>query len=366
MSAGVTVDRIAIALTIGLLWTSGAAAGQRWDVEVHAGALVSTNPERGTAALPPSNPPAPGPFQPASSAPPVASWYFGDGARFLTQLLPGRLGLGIVALDPVVQSRFVERRSGGAAGVRIGRALSSRLGVELSIDRAAGQLSILKASSETIKASQASFLTTWNALLSPRPIALEQLGSDATLDDRRGSQLLTTAALLVNVASTSAVKPYVALGAGYIVAQGHEPSATLVGAYRFTFVPPITTVPTFPIEQTDTVTIRSSAKNTMTWLVGGGVKYAVSDHWGVRGDFRDHINRDVVRTSVSTSPTSAPLPAGAGALLTLGFADSPAIVFSNTTAVRSTLSATVIDFRTFTGRGVVNQLDATAGVFFRF
>src|SRR3954447_10858041 len=94
-------------------------AGQTWDVDVHGGPLMSSNPANGTSALPPSS--APIVLIPAANlnAEPVPSWFFGDGAALLTQVSRPRLNAGIVALDPVLESRFVERRSASSIGARI-------------------------------------------------------------------------------------------------------------------------------------------------------------------------------------------------------------------------------------------------------
>ena len=131
----------------------------------------------------------------------------------------------------------------------------------------------------------------------------------------------------------------------------------------FLVAPSLPIVSLIQVDQTDTVTIRSTARNSVSWVVGGGLKYALSERWGVRVDVRDHINRDVIRTTVTAVPASA--SSGSGTL-TLGFASGQFIVFSASQGLRSTLSATVNDFRTFTGTGIVNQVNASAGVYWRF
>jgi hypothetical protein len=356
--------RVMFLALIALPAVRSASAADGWDIELHAGALISTNPAAGTSALPPTVPVVLIPPQRTLAPTPVSSWYFGDGAQLLSQLAPARPGIVIVPLDPVMQSRFVQRQSGGSVGVRVGRRLSSRFSVELAIDRGSGDLTLLPASQDTIKASQASFLTTWNAALSIGPVTLQQLSSDATISGLRTSQLITTGALLVDLLATGDLRPYLAIGAGYIASQGESPSATLVGNYRFQFTPPISSAPLFVIDQTDTVGIRSSASNTVTWVLGGGVKYHLSQHWGVRADVRDHINHDVIRTTISATPASA--SSGSGAL-TLGFFGGQTLVFSsNTPGFPSTLSAPVSDFRTFSGTGLINQVNASAGIFWRF
>jgi hypothetical protein len=347
--------------------TPRAFAGQAWEVEVHGGGLIATNPTQGTISTPPPNAPVPlFPLQPNFTIEPVPSWFFGDGAALVSGALPPRLGAGIASLEPVFTSRFVERRSSGSVGVRIGRSLSQRFGAEFSLDRAGGELAVLPHDIDRVTASEASFLATWNALLGLGPtIGGQVVNADLRADEKRGSQLITIGTLLINVFSSGTVHPYFAAGAGYIDARDGGPSVTLTGNYRFVFpiAPQIPSIALIQVDQTDTVTIRSTAKNAVTGVIGGGLKYALSDRWGVRVDVRDHINRDVVRTAVSAVPASA---SSGGGTLSLGFASGQFLVFSATQGVISTLSASVHDFQTFTGTGIVNQVNASVGLFWRF
>ena len=64
---------LAIALFVAVT-TADTFAGQAWEVEAHGGALISTNPARGTTAVPPSNSPVPYlPAQPALTTVPISS-----------------------------------------------------------------------------------------------------------------------------------------------------------------------------------------------------------------------------------------------------------------------------------------------------
>jgi hypothetical protein len=345
-----------------------AFAGQGWEIEAHGGVLMSTNPDRGTSSLPPPGPNIPlnGPL-PTSITRQVPSWYFGDGAAILNQILGPRSPIQMAPLDPLLTSRSVDRQSGGSAGVRVDRGLTPRFGVEFAFDAARGALAFRSTSKTLVAASESSFSPVWNTLLS-FPTANNQIvTSDATLDDRRGHQLITTGSLLVNLLMKSAITPYVTVGAGYIAAGDDAPSVTLVGNYSFTF-PPLVVSPPIPqahINQTDTVKVQIIAKNPMTAVFGGGVKYALGDHWGVRADLRDCVNRDVVRTVVSTTPTSVlGTPSGT---LTFAFTQTaPLIIFSTSPLTISTLSTTLSDVQTFKGRGIVNQVNATAGIYWRF
>src|SRR5688572_3578875 len=57
----------------------------KWEIEFHAGGLVTNNPTDGTTALPPAG----AAFTTAGARPSrrVSSWYFGDGAALLNEVL---------------------------------------------------------------------------------------------------------------------------------------------------------------------------------------------------------------------------------------------------------------------------------------
>ena len=339
---------------------SQAVAGQRWEIEGHAGALVASNSTGGTSVLP-----APGPDIPlggTSVTRRLPSWFFGDGAAILNQILGARSQVKIVPLDPVLQSSIVERQSGASYGIRVDRSLTPRFGVEFALDGSQSPLALRSTLKGAASASQASFLATWNFLLTFT--GAQVVTSDATLDDKRGHQIVTTGTLLFNLSSSNTFTPYVAAGAGHIASRGGAPAVTVVGNYDFPLPPaPIGSV--FHFNETDSVKIQSVAKNTLTWVFGGGVKYALGDRWGVRADLRDYVNRDVIRTTVTTNPqnaSSGPTPF-ANFLFSLG---APSIVFSASPLSSSTLSTTINDFQTFKGRGVVNQVNVSAGVYWRF
>src|SRR5215475_1856210 len=210
-----------------------AFAGQRWEIEAHGGVLSSTNPTNGTATLPPIGPDIPvgGPGS-SSSTRQVPSWYFGDGAAILNGILGTFSSARIVPLDPVLESRIVERQTGGSLGVRVNRALTPRFAVEVSLDAALGTLALRSASKQMVTASQASFTPVWTTLLAPTG-TVQAVTSNATIDDTHGRQLITTGSLLINLSSDPTFTPYLAVGAGYIAARGGAPSVTVVGNYSF-------------------------------------------------------------------------------------------------------------------------------------
>jgi hypothetical protein len=353
---------VALALAAG----TDAFAGQSWEVEAHGGVLTSSNPSSGTASLPPIGPDIPL-GGPGSITRRVPSWYFGDGAAILNQIIGLRSSSRIVPLDPVLGSPLVERGSAGSFGFRVARTLSSRFGLELAFDSAEDPLTLRSASKQLVSSSAASFTPVWNALLTAPSAAAQVVTSAATFDDKRGRQLITTGSLLVNLLSSSTFVPYLAVGAGSIVAHGGAPSVTLVGNYSFVF-PSFIVSPGIPqghFDETDRVTIQAVTGSSLTWVVGGGVKYALGDRWGVRADLRDYVNRDALRTVVTTAPSSMP-SASSGTLIFSFSQTAPFIVFSSSPLSLSTLSAPLTDVQTFKGHGIVNHVNAAAGIYWRF
>src|SRR6266550_1854692 len=291
-----------------LVWAiaaSASAADQSWEVEVHGGYVLSSNPSSGTGALPGTN---------SASASTVPSWYFGDGALVLNQALTSiRRNPSIVALDSVLKSPFVERRSGGSVGIRVGRVLTPRFTAEFTLDEGFGALAVTPSSQKAIEATRASFVTAWSPVLSSR--GSPTVTSLATIGDRENRQRFATGALLINLASRGRLKPYAAFGAGLVAGQGEAPAAQLVGSYQFSLaLPSGTPIPAPMFHETDTVSIRSSVHNAFTGVLGGGFKYALSQRWGVRADVRDYISRNSVDTVLTATPTSETFPRGSGVL----------------------------------------------------
>jgi hypothetical protein len=235
-------------------------------------------------------------------------------------------------------------------------------------DRGIAPLDLAAPGVAGIEDSRQSFLTMWNTVLSRATGANQTVTSSTMLDDHRGRQLTTTGALLLNLRKAAKLTPYGLLGAGLISSRNGAPSVQLVGNYRFPLPTPLVPppLPTIVFDQTDTVTVRATTDNRFAWVVGGGFKYAATQRWGVRVDARDHISRDPQRVVLDASPSSAPAPPGASAIRILNL--TPPLVFTiGTASPPSTLSGPpVAGFTTFEGTGIVNQVNLSAAIFWRF
>ncbi|PWT81163.1 MAG: hypothetical protein C5B57_11050 [Blastocatellia bacterium] len=345
------------------------AANQRkWDIEIHGGGMFAINPTDGTVGLPAPGPPiTPVLGPPFGTSRIVPSWYFGDGASLLNQALTSlRFGSIVSPLDQVLQSRLVRRQSGASVGFRFGRSITPRFDAELSVDYDFGALALTSGSDSGIETSRASFATAWNVLTAGPSRGTANVSSVAAISDHRGRQVVTTGTLVINLSTSSSVKPYLVAGAGVISRTDGSPEATLVGDYRFGLVfPPGITPPVGPptFHETDTVVVRSSTDTAPAGVFGGGLKVAVSNRWGVRIDVRDHVSRDKTTTLLDATPAAAALTPSGVLLLTL----DPRLQFSTVPGVPTSLSGTPLaGFQTFSGSGVEHHINLAAGLFWRF
>jgi hypothetical protein len=365
--------------------TAQTAVFGKWEIELHGGAVLPSDPERGTWSLP-------GPGEVFTTAamfmPPVlvtsssrrqSSWYFGDGPVLFDQAasalaasataMTRPFSARITSLDPVLMRSFAVVQNGGTIGARVSRTLTPRLSAEVSVDYSLARLQITQANRDAIEATRASFIGAFNGLITSHPQrVLTSVTSTAELDTRT-RQLFTSGALVVNLRTSGTVIPYTIVGASLISTLGRLPTASLTGRYQF--LNPSGS----PIDETDNVTVRDARDSSVAAAVfGGGMRYHVSPRWGIRLDARVSLSGNTAITLVDAAPEVAHglRPAGRGLLNV-----NPTIQFSNSsepvtnlgvTAINSsTLSGpAVIGLRTFSGSGVSSHTNITAGIFWRF
>jgi hypothetical protein len=284
----------------------------------------------------------------------------------MTAPFPGR----IATLDPVLGRSLGARQRGGSIGARVSRVLTPRFSAELSVDYSLAPLQITQANSDAIEATRASFIAAFNGLITSNPNrVLKSLTSTAALESGNARQLFTSGALVINLRTTGNVIPYATVGASLISTTGNMPSVTLKGNYQF--LNPSGS----PINETDNVTVRDTSDRTVAGILGGGVKYQVSPRWGIRLDARVSLSRNTASTVLDATPNVAlgQLPAGRLVLNsdpTLQFSNNssdPVTALSVTAVAASTLTGPALTgLRTFSGSGVSNHTNITAGIFWRF
>ena len=350
-SAWITVSVLMIALP------AGAQTTRKWEFEFHAGGgTVSTLPD-GTSSLPAAG----SPFTTivGTTSRRIPSFYFGDGARLLNQVNAALgLALTITPLDPLLQSSLSERERGAIFGFRLSRAITRRYGVEFSVDYGRSPLVLRQSVLDGIEVTRASYVPAFAALISTGPFVGPTVTSVSTYDQKKGSQILATGAITINLLTSGRAIPYVTAGAGYAAHTGATPSASLEGNYRFQ------TEGRFPMNETDSVALRTVIDEGAVGVFGGGFKFLLSRRWGVRFDLRALINEVSTETLIDTrARQSSATPSGAAASRS-----TPSLQFSNNSSLgQSSLGGPALGgFRAFEGTGWQTRTNLSAGLYVRF
>jgi hypothetical protein len=324
-------------------------------VEAHGGFAASTTPASGSAAPLPEGVAFSIPFRQSRAE---SSWWFGDGASLLNTVNTA-LGVSgrITPLDPIIGSAAVSRGTGAAAGARVTRRFGSRYFAEFNVDYARAPLTFTQASLDGMEASRSTFINAFTRLFRSGPSQNPSVTATVTTTGHAGSELLTTGVFGVDLTTHGKLIPYVVGGGGIVHRSGDTPSTTLAGNYAF----PLSGV---GINETDTVTIRVAPRaNAPVGVFGGGVRYAASDRWGLRGDVRFAAGGGTHDVLVDATPSVAITNPG----LIVATPTTPAAVFSSSAVIQSSLSGPQISgLRTFTGSGFAVRTNVTAGVYLRF
>jgi hypothetical protein len=362
--------RIAAAAALSLLAVVPASAQvtvPKWDIEGHFGGSVTGDNPAGTALLPS----AAGTFTTVTGFPTarVSSWYFGDGARLLSDVSAG-LGLAgpITPLDPVLGTG-VGNRNATTFGVRVGRALTGRFRAEFTFDYFDRAVGFDGATSDAIEATRGTIETKWRSLLgSTGPSSVSSSVSSARLEGG-GGQIMALGVVNINLRALQVsdllplprrFMPFVTAGAGVLSSIDDPLHVAIDGVYQLT-LPNLV-----HFSEADSVSVEySTPRHAIVAAFGGGFTYDLTPRMGIRSDVRLHLSPNRVTVNLSTSPLVVnQSPTGYIASQT-----SPSLQLSNDAAlgVDSSLSGPPIaDFETYRSSGVNRRLTMTGGVFFRF
>jgi len=336
----------------------------KWTVELYGGRSSGSDSTSGkpTATFPAGDPFTLDSGQPSRAVP---SWFFGDGAVLLNQVLTqfaantGATFPRIAAVDAALGASGGRLGSGGVFGVRIGRVLTPKLTAELTMERSLAKMVIRDSLLNGLEAGGDSFTAAFQTLLSSLPVTNLSVTSTLATRDDRNAQTRLAGALKWTVSSGKRIEAYVTGGGGLIRNSGDGAQAILTGRYTFRLFG------TFPVDQTDHVVVSvNQPESRAMGLVGGGVTLALSSNAGLRADVRLLLSamRDV--TTLSASPdTDAQSPP---IVLSTSPGISPGIQFSTQAEVRSTLRGAIDNLSVFTGSGLSKQVAFTLGVFKRF
>ena len=293
----------------------------------------------------------------------VSSWIFGDGAALLNDVINSfRAASGIdfarlVPLDAMLTSRAAARRNAVTAGVRVGRRLTSRFGLEFSVDWAQAPLEFTGEARDAIEATSLSFDQTFTGMFEVAPVSGLSVTSRADFRDASTSQLSVTGAVTVGLGRMGAVAPYAVAGGGMARTSGDAPQVIVGGNYQFQLFG------SFPFSETDTVTIRLTERDTRPiGVVGGGVVFELGARHGLKLDVRAHVGSSRAATVVSAAPSVTPRSPD----WVLPTNTSPGIQFSTNSGIRSSLGDAMPELTTFRGSGLETHLLVTAGYTFRF
>src|SRR5438552_2243079 len=272
------------ALSLALLAHARPAAAQRWEFDVHGGFALggaSTNGTKNTPAAGATFVLADG----AQQSRTVSSWFFGDGTALFNQVIQLRgITTRLSALDDSSWPQ-VGRSSGTHVGGRIVRSIASRLALEAAFALGMNSLGFTKDGLDKIESARSSFTNGFLALNNSSPTLLGNPTITATTAiSTSGSQLITTGALVYRGVTTGRVLPYLLIGAGLNTPLGNGLSMTLTGNYKLTSIGQVT------INETDTVTLRTTSKRTPVYLLGGGARRRMSAHTALRIDIRLLLN----------------------------------------------------------------------------
>jgi len=361
----------------------------KWEVELHGGGLLSSNPTAGSVSLPGPGaafttaglypPPAP-PVIVVATSRYESSWYFGDGALLFNQAatalaanpvaMTGAFSGRMVALDPVLGSALGGWGRTGNIGARVGRVLTPRLAAEPSVAYGLARPQITPADRDPIEATRARFIAAFNGLITSNPgRVLKNLTSTATLDDGSAHQLFTSGTIVINLMTSGRIIPYATIGASLNSIVGTMPSVTLAGNYQFQ------NASGSQMNESDNVTVSDArAGNSVAGILGGGVKYQISPRWGIRIDARVSLSKNSGGTVLDAAPNVVlgTLPAGRIALnadptIQFGNSAGPVTSLGVTSVAPSSLTGPAIaDLGTWSGSGVSSHGNIAAGLFWRF
>jgi hypothetical protein len=333
---------------------------RRWEIEAHLTFGSADASSGGKGKLPPAG----AAFETAggSASRRVTSWYVGDGAVLLNDVLksfdrPER----ITALDPVITGTSAEQTTGNGFGFRVTHVWKPKLMIEAGVEYGEATYTLTSTAQNGLKAASDSFVTAFGGLAASAQGAAfsdPTITSAFTAANGTGAELFLTGALVLEFRQAARLRPYLVGGGGIAVATGGA-EATLTGRYQFGLPSGA------QVDETDSVTVRLGGGSGAIVLAGGGVKFRLWKRFGVQADARVLLIEHHVSTVVTTHPVVAEsMPADV-----LWSNLTPGIQFSThpTTGHTSNLTGPALDqFKTFAGSGFGTRSSLSVGGYFRF
>ena len=327
----------------------------KWEVEVHGAFGTGSASPTSQAKTPGAGPT----FTLGDGATPtraVSSWYFGDGAALLNQVLALR---GVTTrLTPLDGQSWpaAGRRPGPQLGARIARHVTGGVWLELSFDLALNPIGFAEPARDQIETTRAAFVSALAALADSTATLLPNPTITSTATLRPAGRQLVTSGVVHYRAQGPGARPYLVGGVGYAVSQGGPASLTLVGNYQ------LTTPGQARFNETDTVTLKYEATGSIVWIMGGGYTRDLSDKAGFRIDARLLLGSTGITALLSDQPAIDVTSPTGTSILNL---TSPGLQFS--TVLRTNLSGPAhTNFEAFNASTRTKQWVISAGYFRRF
>jgi hypothetical protein len=338
-------------------------SNRRWEADFSVGGVFGGHPTGGSrlASFPVG---ASFTFPGAAASRYASSWMFGDGAVLINQIASG-FGAGGVAdrltpLDSVLTASSLKRSAGVGFGVRVSRRLTPRLRAAFVVESASEALEFSSSAQTAIEATRASFERIWSGIIATGSgiFTNSSVRGTATTAEADGRIMYVTGGIEYQLTRDKRMVPFVSAAAGVARRTGPLPELTLTGTYQFLFVNG------GPLSEQDRVRVHFSADSSSpAGVFGAGFRYFMSARQGIRADFRIHVSGDSVTTLVDATPQSVPGTPG----FSIVSSTNPALVFSNTPAVRGNFTGpAIVGLETFTGSGTAVRLNLGVGYFLRF
>ena len=330
--------------------------GPKWEVSFNGGFATGSATPEGVSRTPPAGET----FTMAdgtTSTRAVSSWYFGDGASLLNQVLQFR---GVTTrLDPLHVPDWpgASRRSGFQAGARIARHVKGGVWLEFGIDVALDPLGFDGEARDRIEDTRADFETAFKALAAsaPGPIAAATVSSTADLA-QNGRRVIVSGVVQYR-GYGPVMRPYLLAGIGASSPFGDPATLTLAGTYRFTT--PGQTV----IEETDTMRLGYESSGSVIWIFGGGMMRDLSRSSAYRVELRLLTGSMKVSGQLDAEPSRFTAAPGGAVILN---ATNPGLQFSSSTIRPSLSGADIRGFDALTAEGGVLQWVVSASYVRRF
>ena len=333
-------------------------AVRRWELEGYGGFSLGRLTSGGELTLPPAGDPitTSSPVFPSWSVP---SWFFGDGAAFLNNVMADfNLSSRVTPLDGSLQQSHVNDAGSFLTGLRFRRAFGRPWSVEVGLEISAQSMNMPDDLAAGLDASSSTFRSVFSELLSTGPFASPVVQASATSASSTQTDMTITAALNYAMKPAGAWEPYAVFGGGIVVPVGNSLTAGVTGNYRFLISGSI------PVDETDSLTVRYRGRVTFVAVAGGGVRRAIGDRWGVRVDARLLTGPATNVVAVDAAPV---VVTGTPA----GFIESftyPNLQFSNNSSTnrRSTLGPPGLDDEVVFKADWQLRGRATVGLYFQF